>query len=417
MGFERSQSSGNFSWSDGSQKLEVRYQGSIEFTDDDSDVKAMSPNGFVRIREGGWISSRAVEFKADSSGAIERRYFDGRTEKPFVPDGKAWLSQVLPKVIRQTGFGAERRVSRIYKAKGVAGVLAEINLIEGSWAKRVYFSELLKNRLDSATVAQVLEQAGRQIDSDFELASLLKSSTALLADDATRRAYFNAARSIESDFEMRGALSAALQKGPVSPDIMVGILDASTSIDSDFEEASLLDQVAKVQPLDARTRPAFLKALATVTSDFERRRVVSAVVKADPTPETLAAMLDPSVSIGSDFEQASFLVEVAKLQPVDSSLRAPFFAAVSTVDSSFERGRVLQAVAKRPNLAPETLVALLRAAQAMGSNFETGQVLQVVAATHKLSGEARDVYVSTAERLGDFEQGRALTALVKSERR
>jgi len=40
-----------------------------------------------------------------------------------------------------------------------------------------------------------------------------------------------------------------------------------------------------------------------------------------------------------------------------------------------------------------------------------------IAATQKLSGEARDMYVSTAERLGDYEQGRTLTALVKSERR
>ena len=418
FGFERSgQSSGNFTWSDGSQKLEVRYQGSIEFTDDDSDVQTMSPGALVRIREGGWLSSRAVEFRADSSGAIERRYWDGRTEKPFVPEGKAWLSQILPKVIRQTGFGAEKRVARILKAKGPAGVLAEINLIEGSYGKRVYFAELLKTPLDASTVRQALDQAGRQIDSDFELASLLKSSTGLLADDATRRAYFEAARSIQSDFEMRGALSAALQRGPVSPEILAGVLDASTSIDSDFEEASLLEQVAKLQPLDDKTRAPFLKALVTVTSDFERRRVVTAVVKADPTQGTLATMLDPSVSISSDFENASFLVEVAKLQAVDGPLRDPFFKAVSTIDSSFERGRVLQAVAKRGNLSPETLVALLRAAQGMGSSFETGQVLQTVVATHKLSGEARDVYVTTAERLGDFEQGRALTALVKAERR
>jgi hypothetical protein len=216
---------------------------------------------------------------------------------------------------------------------------------------------------------------------------------------------------------MRGALTAALQRGPVSPEIMVGILETSGSIDSDFEEATLLEQIVKVQPLDARTRPAFLKALATVTSDFERRRVVTAVVKADQTPETLVVVLDPSVSIGSDIEQASFLVDVAKLQVVEGPLRAPFFTAVSTIGSSFERGRVLQTVVKRGNLTPETLVAVLRAAQAMGSTFETGQVLQSVAATHKLSGEARDIYVATAERLGDFEQGRALTALVKSEKR
>jgi hypothetical protein len=324
----------------------------------------------------------------------------------------------LPRIIRQSGLGAPARVARILKAKGPSGVLAEISLIEGSWSKRVYFTELLKSAgLDTATVRQALEQAGKQIDSDFELASLLIATDRLLVDDATRRTYFDAARTIESDFEMRRVYSSALERGSVSADVLAGVLDASLAIESDFEEAELLVQIAKLQPLDARTRAPFLKALGTVGSDFECRRVVSAVVRADPSPETLATMLDPSIAIDSDFEQASFLVDVAKSQAIEGPLRAPFFKGVETISSSFERGRVLQAVAKRGSLSPETVVGVLRAAQGMGSSHETSQVLLAVAGAVPLSGEARDLYVTIAERLGDFEEGRALSALVKSERR
>ena len=410
-------SRGNFTWSDGKQKLEVRYDGTVEFSDDDSDVKSLSPGGTLRIREGGLIGTRTVEFEADESGAIRRRYWEGTSEKPFEPAGRAWLSQALPRIIRQSGLGAPARVARILKAKGPSGVLAEISLIEGSWSKRVYFTELLKSPgLDTATVRQSLEQAGRQIDSDFELASLLVATDRLLVDDATRRTYFDAAKTIESDFEMRRVYSSALKRGPVSADVMAGVLEASTAIDSDFEAAELLVQIAKLQPLDARTRGPFLKALATVGSDFECRRVVSAVVRADPSPETLATMLDPSLGIDSDFEQASFLVDVAKSQAIEGPLRAPFFKGVESISSSFERGRVLQAVVKRGNPSAETVVAVLRAAQAMGSSHETSQVLLAVAGAVPLSGEARDLYVATAERLGDFEEGRALSALVKTER-
>jgi hypothetical protein len=412
------QSRGSFRWSDGTQKIEIKYVGAIEFTDDDTDVKSLSPGGRLEIREGGWLSSRSIEFEPDASGKILRRYWVGRSERPFEPEGRAWLSQTLPRFIRQTGIGASGRVSRILKAKGPSGVLAEISLIEGSWAKRVYFTELLKSPgLDAATVRQALEQAGRQIESDFELASLLISSDRLLGDDATRRVYFDAAKSIQSDFEMRRVYSSALKRGPVSTEVLAGVLDASTAIESDFEEAQLLVQIAQLQPLDARTRAPFLRALATVDSDFECRRVVSAVVRADQSPDTLATMLDPSLAIDSDFEQAQFLIDVAKSQSLDGTLRAPFFTAVETIDSSFERGRVLQTVVKRGNLPPETVVAVLRAAQNMGSNHETSQVLMSLAATHQISGEARQLYVSAAERLGDFEQGRALTALVKAERR
>ena len=312
----------------------------------------------------------------------------------------------------------QSRVARILKAKGPSGVLAEIGLIEGSWAKRVYFTELLQSPgLDAATVRQALEQAGRQIESDYELASLLISSDRLLADDATRRVYFDAARTIESDYEMRRVYSSALKHGQVSPEVLAGVLDASTAIDSDYEEAELLLQIARLQPLDARTRGPFLKALATVNSDYECRRVVTAVVRADPSPETLATMLDPSIAIDSDFEQASFLLDVAKSQSIDGPLRAPFFKGVDSIASSFERGRVLQAVVKRGNLPSETLVAVLRATQNMDSGHEASQVLLAVAATHAISGEARDLYITTAGRLGDYEQGRTLSALVKSEGR
>ncbi len=412
------QSRGNFTWSDGKQKLEVKYEGKVEFTDDDSDVKTLSPGGVLRIREGGWISSRTIEFDADASGTIRRRYWEGMSEKPFVPDGKAWLAQALPRIIRQTAFGAEGRVARILKAKGPAGVFAEIALIDGSWAKRVYFTELLKSPgLDAATVRQALEQAGRQIESDYELASLLISSDRLLVDEATRRAYFDAAASIQSDYEMRRAYSSALKRGPVPSDVLAGVLAASIGIESDYEEAELLVQIARLQPLDAGTRGPFLKALATIDSDYECRRVVSAVVRADPSPETLATMLDPSIAIDSDFEQASFLIDVAKSQAIEGPLRAPFFKGVDSIDSSFERGRVLQAVTKRGSLSPETVVAVLRSAQGMGSNHETSQVLMALATTQPISDEARDLYIAAAGRLGNHEEGRALSALVKNEKR
>ena len=44
-------------------------------------------------------------------------------------------------------------------------------------------------------------------------------------------------------------------------------------------------------------------------------------------------------------------------------------------------------------------------------------MLLAVAAAHPVDGAAREAYIDVAEKLGDFEQGRALAALVKNERR
>jgi beta-lactamase regulating signal transducer with metallopeptidase domain len=350
---QASRSSGNFNWSDGKDTLEVKYEGDIEFTDDDKDVKSLSPGGFLRIRQVDRArGDHSIEFKANASGTIERRYWEGSSERPFEPEGRRWLGEILPRFIRQTGIGASRRVARILAAKGPAGVLTEISEIEGSFAKRIYFRELIKTAtLDSSTVRQVLAQAGKQIESDFELARLLIDSTdRLLQDDATRQAYFEAARSIDSDFEMQRAFAAALKRGPLAPAVLTSLLDASSAIDSDFEHARLL-------------------------------------------------------------------MEIIRLQPIEGETRVPFFRAASAIDSDFEHGRVLQALAKRGNLSRETLLDLLKSVQTIGSHFEVGQVLRAVAATHEIDGEARAAYIAAASRLGDFEEGRALSALVKSERR
>jgi hypothetical protein len=63
------------------------------------------------------------------------------------------------------------------------------------------------------------------------------------------------------------------------------------------------------------------------------------------------------------------------------------------------------------------VMAVLRSAGNMDSGFESSQVLLTVASKYTVNGEARDLYITAAERLGDFEQGQVLAALVKSERR
>ncbi|MFL6278864.1 MAG: M56 family metallopeptidase [Vicinamibacterales bacterium] len=417
------QSHGTYSWSNNGQKLEIRYDGDVEFTDDDTDVKRLSPGGSLRIRDGGMMTSLlggyTVEFTTDGSGNISRRFWVGSSERPFDPEGRKWLASVLPRFIRQSGIGANARVARILKAKGPAGVLAEISLIEGSWGKRRYFSALLKaGPLDAATMRQVLVQAGNEIDSDFELASfLIEGADKLLVDDLSRQAYFDAARSIDSDFEMHRVFSAVVKRGPIPPPLLGSLLATSRNIDSDFEEASLLIEVAKLQSLDNATRAAFFTALETVQSDFEHHRVLSALgSRADLPPETVAAMLTSGASVSSDFEAASFLVQIAKQQPIEGSVRAPFFRTVDSIDSSYERGRVLKAVAGRADASPETILSVLQATRRMDSSFEASQVLLSVASSHPVAGAARDAYIARAEKLGDYEQGRALAALVKNER-
>ena len=91
--------SGNISWSSNGERVDIKYTGTFEFSDDDSDVVRLSPGGYIRISDGAWLGRHSVELRADAQGTITRRYWIGSSEKPFDPEGREWLKTVLPRFI------------------------------------------------------------------------------------------------------------------------------------------------------------------------------------------------------------------------------------------------------------------------------------------------------------------------------
>jgi hypothetical protein len=404
-------------WSRDGERIEISHEGEVEFTDDDTDIKRLSPGGYLKVSDGGWFGGRGVEIRADASGALTRRYRVAIVERPFEPDGRAWLARTLPRFIRESGLGAPARVARLLKAGGPSAVLAEIGRIEGGHGKRIYFAELLKVQADPALASRALIQASREIASDYELASLLIDLQHLAGPDETARAYFGASSTIDSDYELRRVLSAVLKAGPATPPVLAGILTRAPSIESDFELASLLVEAAKRQPLDATTRGPFFAALDSVESDYEHGRVLSALSgRPDLTPETLVSMLRSSAKLGSDYERAQFLSRIARIHAIEATLRPSFFTALDGIESSFEKARVLEVVVRRRDTDADTVTAALRSAASVASGHERMQVLLAAAGSHPITGAARAAYIQAAEPLGDHEQGQVLSALVRNER-
>ena len=131
-----------FTTQNGWTSLKVKIDGAIEFTDDDHDVKSLSPNGRFTLEEGGWLYGRGYDVKADATGNLTKTYSVGRTSKPLDDEGRAWLARLLPQVIRDTGIAAGPRVARILRQGGPPAVIAEIGLIHSDGSKRIYLEQL-----------------------------------------------------------------------------------------------------------------------------------------------------------------------------------------------------------------------------------------------------------------------------------
>jgi hypothetical protein len=67
--------------------LSVKVDGTVEFTDDDRDVKSLSPSGHFRVEEGTWLSERVYDVKADSAGNLTKTYSVGGPRNRWTPRG------------------------------------------------------------------------------------------------------------------------------------------------------------------------------------------------------------------------------------------------------------------------------------------------------------------------------------------
>ena len=72
-------------------RMELEMRGTVEFTDNDSDVKSISSDGYFRLEQ--WSSGPGPDLPgaARRSNGIERLYSVDGVSKALDADGRAWL--------------------------------------------------------------------------------------------------------------------------------------------------------------------------------------------------------------------------------------------------------------------------------------------------------------------------------------
>lgn len=413
----------NSTWSDDTRKFSMRGRGEFEFSDDDTDITRVTPGGYLTLEERTGFDRTRLDIVAGANGGLQRTFIRNGQAVSYEPEGRAWLAKKVPDLVRRTGFGAEARVRRIVAKQGPAGVLDEVSKIDSDFVKRLYLSKLIDLRsIDAPTLSRLITQAGREIKSDFELATMLitVAKSQLLTTDDQRVAYVVATQTIQSSFEHRRALEPLVESGPLAEPVQKALFDSAARIESDFELATLLIKVGKHQTLTSGAADAYAAASTTIDSDFELRRALTPLISQGPalSATTQRILFGAASGIQSDFELATLLIELLERHRLDEASREPFFTAVDSLQSDFERGRVLKALAKGGSLTDSIAIAAINSTKRMNSAFEASNALQSVAAAHTLAGPVRQAYVEAAERLqSEHERDRALILLVRSESR
>jgi hypothetical protein len=408
----------HFRWQEdsfrGLSRMDLEIRGTVEFTDNDSDVKTISSDGYFRLEQ--WSVGPPLTYLVrPGANGIERLYSVDGVAKPLDADGRAWLARTLPDVIRESAIGAPERVKRILRQQGAAGVLADINKIHSDHSRRVYLENLLEyGRLNNEDLSESM-RLGRKISSDGEKAALLVAAAPHYQSQAARESFFDSVDTISSDGEHRHVLASVLERYGPDRETMALVLRSAKRISSDGEKATVLVQAADFRLVDDTARSNFFRAADSINSDGEHRRVLSAVLKKNADKDTLVRTLRSASQISSDGEKCAVLTEAAQVYVDDAIVRRAFFDAAGTVSSDGERHRALSALLKKADWSPDTLREVAKSASRMSSDGEKAAVLVGMAESSSKDPGVWDALVTAANTISsDGEHSKVLLAALNS---
>jgi beta-lactamase regulating signal transducer with metallopeptidase domain len=406
-------------WSRGRCSGAVRMEGTVRFTDDFAGIASISSGGLFRIEEDDGQADRRLEVRP-AGARLQYSYRVNGREAEFDASGRAWLSRALVNLARTTGFAAEQRVTQLLRSGGPEAVLAEVRLLSSDYAKSIYLRTLLqRSALGPAQVKASIDLAGREVESDYELARILIAlADKHPFDDQTRRAFIAATGSIQSDYEHKRVLAKALAKGDLRSTDVAAMLMAAQNISSDYERASLLIGVSERYKLDPATRAAYLDVARGINSDYEQRRVYESLLKqGDLNRAEAAELLRAAEAIRSDYEKSQVLSQLVKSDLSDPAVQTAFLSTLRGMSSSHEKSQVLTKLLGNGRLSEANLSAALRAAATIESDYEAAQVLILVLKNQSLNAEQKELFMKALNTIAsEHEYGRVAGAFLRQHR-
>ncbi|MCC6407075.1 MAG: hypothetical protein IT453_07910 [Planctomycetes bacterium] len=360
-------------------ELAVKCDGAVTFLEDESDVATLGPSATFELEEIVGGVERAYEVRARHSGELLRTYTQDGEEQPFDDEAKRWLAGALPRMFRESGFDAEARIGRLLARGGAGAVLDEIELVRGEHAKVEYVAGLVRTvDLDEAQFGRVVA----------------------------------ATQSFDSDYELRRALGAVFEHETIDGARAGQLLGAAKRIESDYELAELLIDAAELAGADPTAAKAWEETATLLDSDYELRRTLEAGLAHDRGDVGSAArrLALAAERIDSDYELGTVLKSVAKRGGAPE-LATAYVAACRSLDSDYERRNALVALLDAVALDRERVAAVLAATAEMDSDYEKQLVLAATADRAAKDPELERAYREIARSLGDYERGKALTAL------
>lgn len=357
----------------------LSYEGKISFTDDERDIKSITPGGYFRYSKTTFGNKREIFIQSAQDGSLRRKYYVGRSEEAYEPAGRQWLQEMLPEIIANTGLGAEDRIRRFYAKGGINRVLSEISRIDNDHAQTTYYTHLLAlPALKDQDLRGVLAHLNRNLDSDHEKSKLLRQvAPRFLQNPRNTQEYLSAVSDLSSDYEKAKVLTFVLVTPAIRQENCEQLIPAVAHIGSDYEQAKVLRAVLSKPQLSPKAHKEVIYLTRNISSDYEKNRVLLALISNPKyVKEHFGELLSSISTLDSDYEKSRALSTLVSRQKLPADYYLQLLPVVSTLHSDYDKSRTLQKVrAGMPTDNAQVKAAYLKAAKTISSEYEYRQAV------------------------------------------
>ena len=103
------------------ESLDVRFSGTVEANDDETGFRSLSPGARVEIVHRDGLRTRRLAVEPVEDGTLHHEFADGGRNAAFDDGARAWLANLLPRVLSETGLGAKHACPDCSRGTGPMG--------------------------------------------------------------------------------------------------------------------------------------------------------------------------------------------------------------------------------------------------------------------------------------------------------
>ncbi|WP_347175360.1 hypothetical protein [Polaribacter uvawellassae] len=399
----------------GQNDFRIEYEGDITLSNDDKDIVAISRGGFIEIKKSSFGTKRRIVIH-NETGTLVKKYYVGWSEKSFNSEGRKWLAEILPEILRTTTIAAKSRVDRFYKKGGANSVLSEIRKMKSDFVKAAYVKLLLEKNLSTNELVSVIETTGDYIKSDHYVSQILKSNQkAFLKNDKSVTAYINATKNIKSDHYATGILKKVIEDKSISDKQLSSLLEITKGIKSDHYLTQLLKDIMENRKMNDDNMSKILTLTKDVKSDHYKVTILKVALKnKNLSKKTHEQFLTIIKDIKSDHYISSIITEMMKNNSFNSS---SINTIVKMVDENIKSDHYVSTIYKKiatKNLSENQLIMIIESSsRTMSSSHSLTSVLVALSGqVNKSSEKVKNAYRTAAKKIkSDTYYGRTMKAL------